>query len=495
MSDDVYDDPGRPLRDLLACTGVLDPAVPTEHIVTHGAVIVLNGERAWKMKRPVSYRYMDFSTIELRRRTLADEYTLNVRTAPQIYRALHAITRCDDGVELDGTGEPVDYVLEMVRFPDEALAGHLADAGMLDDRLLGALADGIADMHRGTAISEDPAGADRLLDVIVGNLASMSRFPEILDPIRASALTARLETLIDEHRVLLDLRARSGRVRRGHGDLHLRNLVVLDGTPVPFDCLEFDAELATVDVLYDLAFLLMDLWGRGLRHEANAVANAYLDASAEDEEGYVLLPLMMSVRATVRAHVAAAAGDVDDAHANLALAETLLDPAPPRLIAIGGASGTGKSTVARSIAADLGCAPGARILRSDVLRKRLAGVPVHEHLPASGYTRAATAAVYAELGRIAADDLAGGMTVIADAVSGTDAQRDALQKLAAQHRAEFRGYWLELPEAERIARIAARGPDASDATADVARAQTRRLTPPGAAWQRVDASGDFPPVR
>jgi aminoglycoside phosphotransferase family enzyme/predicted kinase len=479
------DDPGRPLVDLLAATGAI--ATDAEHIVTHGAVIVLDGDRAWKLKRPISYRYMDFSTVERRRDALRAELDLNHRTAPQIYLGVHAITRTVDGVELDGKGEVLDWALEMSRFPDDALLANYADDGRLDDALLTGLAGQAVAMHAGAEVSDDHHGAARLLDVVVGNRASMSRYPDILDPDRADRLTEQLTALIASQAALLDARATTGRVRHGHGDLHLSNIAVLDGTPVPFDCLEFDPELAIADVLYDLAFLLMDLWARGLRHEANVVVNAYLDASSDDENGFALLPVFLSVRATVRAHVLAAAGDVDEARAYLLLALSLLEPQQAQIVAIGGGSGTGKSTRARSWGGDLGVAPGARILRSDVLRKRLAGVPTLTRLPALAYTPQMSARVYAELGRLAAADLAGGMSVIADAVFGSDDERADIASVAAQVGAEFSGIWLELDEQTRIARIEGRGPDASDATTDVARAQTRALRPPGPPWRRVTA--------
>lgn len=347
-------DPGAPLVDLLARTGAIGAGAV--HLVTHGAVVVLDGQRAWKLKRPVAYRYLDFSTPLQRRDALTAEFDLNRRTAPQIYRGLHAITATPGGVELDGPGEPVDWVLEMTRFPDDALLARYADDGQLDDRLLTALAAQIVELHRGAAVCADRAGAARLLDVIVGNRASMARYPDILDPARADQLTDRLRALCARHAPLLDARATHGRVRHCHGDLHLGNIAVLDGTPVPFDCLEFDPDLATSDVLYDLAFVVMDLWARGLRHAANVVANAYLDASPDDEAGFALLPMLIGVRATVRAHVLAAAGAADDARGYLDLALAVIEPQPPRLLAIGGASGTGKSTRARALGGDLGAA-------------------------------------------------------------------------------------------------------------------------------------------
>nr|WP_157205090.1 AAA family ATPase [Gordonia rhizosphera] len=483
---------------ILEQIGALGSDQPTTRVDTHAATILLNGDRAWKFKRPVSFSYLDFSTPDRRRAALDAEYRLNSRTAPQLYHGVHAIRRDIDGtLSLDGPGETVDWVLEMTRFTDDALLVRKAEAGALDDPMLRRLATKVAELHRSAEVCDDEDGAARLRAVVDGNAVSMSRFPDILDPRLAAELTDRLRHLIDTHADLLNGRARAGRVRHGHGDLHLGNIAVLDDVPVPFDCLEFDAELATTDVLYDLAFLLMDLWARGLRHEANVVANTYFDLSPDDEHDYGLLPLAMSVRATVRAHVSAAQGDASRARDFLSLALRLIEPVAPRLVAIGGGSGTGKSTLAGAVGGDVGAAPGARILRSDVLRKRLAGVPAETRLPRSGYTRDMSRRVYDDLKRLAALHLTARMSVIADAVFGRPADRTAIAEVAAREDCRFTGIWLELHETERIARIEARGPDASDADAGVARRQTRSLqAPDDDDWFTVDAGGDaLSPVR
>lgn len=477
-------------EDLLRRAGVLDPDVPTTRIDTHAATILLNGSRAWKVKRPVRFRYLDFSTVEKRCAALQAELELNARTAPQLYLGLHSISLDSAGSPvLDCPGTPCEWVLEMVRFPDDALAVHRVepDGTGLDDATLRRLAERIVDLHRGAEVSDDAQGAARLQEVVDGNLASMLVCGDVLDPDRARELTDRLTAMITTHSTLLDARAAAGRVRHGHGDLHLGNIAVVDGEPVPFDCLEFDPEMATTDVLYDLGFLVMDLWARGLRHEANIVVNAYLDASPDDEDGYCLLPVILGVRATVRAHVCAAEKLGDRAREYLDLALAFTRPESPRLIAIGGGSGTGKTTVARQVAGDVDPAPGARILRSDLLRKRLAGVHPETRLPASGYTPEMSARVYREVNRIAAQDLAGGMSVIADAVFGRSAARAAVAEVASSNDVPFTGIWLELPEELRISRIEGRGPDASDADAAVARRQSVMLEPPDD-WEHVDAS-------
>jgi predicted kinase len=324
----------------------------------------------------------------------------------------------------------------------------------------------------------------------------MAAFPELLPADCVDRLIRRQGALVGEHGALLDRRAADGRIRHGHGDLHLANIAVIDGEPVLFDCLEFSAELATVDVLYDLAFLVMDLWGRGFRLEANMLLNRYLDLSAEDEDAVVLLPLFLSVRASIRVHaVAAQANGTDDdalrpkARQYLRLAHELLDEAPTRFVAIGGLSGTGKSTIARLIAPALGNAPGARILRSDVLRKRLAGHLPETPLPGDAYTRQASAAVYAELQRLARHALRDGRSLVVDAVYARPDERKAIARLASHTGVPFTGIWLEAPPTVLKRRIAARVNDASDADAAVADRQAG-YDLGEMDWIRVSAEGD-----
>ncbi|WP_336966128.1 AAA family ATPase [Sphingobium aquiterrae] len=471
---------------------------------THAAMIFLKGDRAWKLKRPVNLGYLDFSTPGRRRKALEAELRLNRRTAPGLYRAVHPVTRDMHGqLRIGGPGAPVDWLLEMTRFPDEALLASMADRGALDDDLLLRLADGIVAFHADAAVCPSDDGAGPIRAVIEGNARSFARVSDVLDEGKARALTQRLLAAVERHTALLDARASAGRIRHCHGDLHLANIALLDGIPTPFDCLEFDPALATTDILYDLAFLLMDLWERGLRHAANLVLNRYLDLSAQDEPGIGLIPLFMAVRASIRAHVLAAQyaqhpdaeGRAARARRYLDLATALAAPTPPRLVAIGGLSGTGKSTLARSVGGEIGGAPGARILRSDVLRKRLAGVRPDVRLPASAYGAGTGAPVHAEIARLAEASLATGISVIADATFMQPADRSAISAMTARQGCRFDGLWLHAPDAERIHRVDHRPPDASDADAAVARAQSDRHLPQPSDWAIVETGGPFDALR
>jgi len=338
-------------------------------------------------------------------------------------------------------------------------------------------------MHQQLPGATLPAAGASDIETVAHNNFLAARAAGI-DEARARAWLDRCLAAIASRAPALAARAEAGRVRRCHGDLHLGNLVLMEDRPVPFDALEFDERLATIDTGYDLAFLLMDLDRRVARPAANRVLNRYVARSGDS--GLVAgLPPWLSLRAMIRAHVAARRGDAAEAATYLAAAEAYLAPAPPVLVAIGGLQGTGKSTLARALAPALGAAPGALVLRSDEIRKFMAGVPPETRLPADAYAPARSAAVYAELYARAAEAMAAGHAVIADMVFLDPAERRAVQ--SASGAARFVGLWLEAPLAVLEARLASRTGDASDADAAVLRATAAR-DPGPITWQRIDAS-------
>jgi aminoglycoside phosphotransferase family enzyme/predicted kinase len=455
---------------------------------THAAAIILAGDRAWKLKRPVRFDYLDFSTVEKRHAALERELHLNRRTAPDLYLALHPVheDEVDGRLKLGGAGTIVDWLLEMQRFPDGALLDQLAEQGPLDPNLLRCLADTIAALLAEARRGPCAGGAERVASVLRGNRDALGRFPETFLPDTVEPLLRLQEKALAAHANLLDARAAAGRVRHGHGDLHLGNIAQIDGVPTPFDCLEFSDELATTDTLYDLAYLLMDLWRHGDGRGAGLVLNQFLDRTPEDEAGWPLLPMFLSLRATIRAHVLAAAGDADGARARLRLATHLLEPQRPRLVAIGGLSGSGKSTIARALGG-LGGPPGARIVRSDVVRKHRAGVPLEERLPESRYTPAETAQVMADVRARLAAVLAAGGVAVADTMHARRADRDAVEAVARAAGVPFTGLWLEAPVEVRLARVEGRSGDVSDADRAVALRQEAIAVGDLGGWHRVDA--------
>ncbi|WP_434624909.1 AAA family ATPase [Azospirillum sp. B2RO_4] len=471
-----------PQEEVIAFLG--DPRThggqPVERIDTHAALVFLAGDRALKLKRAVRYPYLDYSTVEKRRAACLAELAINRRTAPALYRGVVAIRRGADGrLRLDEeNGDAIDWLVSMSRFPDEALFDRMAERGDLTPALMRRLAERVAAFHRDAAPRPDGGGVEALREVADGNLEDLRAAPDLFPADAVARLAERTGEALDRLAPLLEARRRDGFVRHGHGDLHLRNIVLLDGEPTLFDAIEFDEVLAVADVFYDLAFLLMDLDHRGLRPLGNAVLNRYLEET-EDYGGLAALPLFLSLRAAVRAKVSAAAlrlggkaeGLAGEARRYLDQALAALDPAPARLVAVGGLSGTGKTKLAKGIAPDLGPSPGAVVLRSDVLRKRLCGVADTDRLPADGYAPAVTERVYDELYRRAAAVLGTGQAVVVDAVSARPEERRRIEAVAADAGLQFDGIWMEAPLSERVERVTNRRNDASDATADVVERQ------------------------
>lgn len=463
---------------------------------THISRIFFAGGIVYKLKRAVHMPYLDFSKPELRLAACEAEYSLNRRTAPGLYRGVRRITREGTGLRLDGEGALVDAVVEMNRFNDDALFDAMAMRGALTPAHMEQLARKLAVFHAGAEPRD--GGSTHMGDVIALNERSIRATFLAREPHLATILT-RLREALSRNGALIDARARAGKVRRCHGDLTLRNIALIDGEPTPFDCLEFNEALASIDVLYDVAFTLMDLQHRGRPALANTLFNRYLD-NTQEADGVVLLPLFIALRALIRAHVTASMSeDANDetretirseARAYLALADAALAPSPPVLVGIGGLSGSGKSTVAAALASLLRPFPGARVLSSDRIRKALFGAAPMQRLPPEAYAPEVSEHVYASARIQAAHYLAQGWPVITDAVFDRPEDRAALEGVAPQAGASFLGVWLDAPPATLAARVGARTGDPSDATLEVLAAQQAKLAMRRApvAWVRMDAT-------
>jgi aminoglycoside phosphotransferase family enzyme/predicted kinase len=432
------------------------------------------------------------------------EIELNAPHAPEIYEETVAITREADGrLAIGGKGTILDWAIRMRRFEQEDILSNAVAKAPLSPKLAADLAAMVAQVHRMAPVARKIGGPDivqALVQQLTSELASASA---IVSADEALAFGVRARESLWSVAALLQKRASAGAIRRCHGDLHLGNITLIEGRPVPFDALEFDEDLATIDVLYDLAFLLMDLEFRGDRRAANRVLNAYIGAApvGGEIEGLACLPLFLACRASVRAVVAAERARQQqqgnerqaqeiEARRHLACALGYLTPRPPSLIAIGGLSGTGKSTLAFGLAPGLRPAPGALVVRSDVERKHLFGVAEHEPLSADKYTPEVTEQVYGLVERKCRQALEAGHSAVADAVFAKLEERQAIEALAVGLGAPFLGLWLEAPTAALISRLEARRGDASDAGPSVLMQQLNFDTGP-IAWSRIDA-GETP---
>ncbi len=420
-----------------------DPAKhPDVHrIDTHGASVFLEGGRALKIKRAVRFPFLDYSTLAKRKTACDEEIRINRPFAPQIYRRVVPITQSADGsLEIGGLGAPVEFAVEMTRFDERRTFDHLAEAGPLDPALVDAVAEAVAASHRGAPLAPAEPWIHSIPGIIEGNTVAFrdaACFPAgEIDDLEQASLSA-----FSRLRGLLERRGRQGYVRRCHGDLHLANIVLIGDQPVLFDAIEFDPVIASVDVLYDLAFAIMDFLRYGRPAAANTLLNRYLAITSVDNlDALAALPLFMSLRSAIRAHVMLArisrnsrdkADVMRSARAYFELAQKTIHPSAPTLVAVGGLSGTGKSVLARALAPAVPPQPGAVVLRTDVLRKQHFQIKETDRLPESAYRPEVTEKIYETLVQRASRILVQGHSVVVDAVFAHVAERNAIRKWRA----------------------------------------------------------------
>lgn len=479
----MHDNPCLPA--LLRHLGALHPGAAIERIDTHISTVLLVGDDAYKLKKPVRLPFLDFSTLAQRHHFVAEELRLNQRTAPGLYLDVLPV--------LDGS-QTIDWVLHMRRFPTQDVLATLADTGALQARHIDALAAHVASFHqRLPALPPDwhphqPLAAWMLESC--DEIASHSARPASLTPARLIHLHIQLQQQLQQLAPWCEQRQRSGHVREGHGDLHLGNLVLWQGAVVAFDALEFNADLRCIDVMNDAAFAFMDLLARGQPALAWRFINAYIERTG-DLDGLRGLPLFAAYRALVRAKVALLSGDAPAVVEHYwALAERCLIPpaTPPQLLLTTGLSGSGKSTVAGLLVealAERGI--GAVRLRSDVERKRLHGLAATDRPadPATLYAPATTARTYTHLQQQAHALLQLGYWVVLDAACLRQRERAQLHTAAQQAQAGCVLVECVADPALLRARIVARQQqqnDASDATPEVLAAQLAHAEPIPPDW-------------
>ena len=462
---------------------------------THSAIVVFTGDRAYKLKKPVKFDFLDFSTRERREEAARREVALNRRLAPDVYLGVADV--------LDVDGAPCDHLVVMQRMPGDRRLSALIAAGAATDDDLRDLARLLARFHAAAARTSATAAAGSP-GVIAAKLADdvdeLQAFRgEILPADTLDEVMTRAARYVQGRTRLFEQRVADGWVCDGHGDLMADDIFCLADGPRVLDCLDFSDELRYGDVLADVAFLAMDLEHRGATDLATRFLELYDEFSGERHPAS-LAEYYIAFRALIRAKVSALRAQQGDDEA-LAHALELLDLARDRLrhgrvalVLVGGAPGTGKSTVAGGLAASGSWV----VLRSDVVRKELAGVDPHEHAPAAFgrglYTPAATSRTYAELLRRARVALELGESVLLDA-SWSDARwRADAARVAAATASELVELRCDVDPrvaAARIARRRATQNDPSDADRNVAETLRSGASP----WPSaivVDTSGTVP---
>jgi uncharacterized protein len=468
---------------------------------THGAMIFLANNRAYKIKKAVKFPYMDFTTLDKRHFYCKRELDINRPCAPQLYLDIVPITKESDGsIAIDGKGIPVEWAVCMNRFEQKDMLDQLSHAKLAEPLLIEDLTTAIIQYHQSAPSTSVADGPYRIAALIEELAVAFWAAPEIYSTRQAAEFETRARSHLARIYYCLRLRGRRGFIRRCHGDLHLRNIVMIDDEPILFDALEFDEDLATIDVLYDLAFLLMDLDYRGLTPTANRILNRYLFLSGRLENIYGLkaIPLFLALRAGIRAMVCVdrsrqssgkiATAEINDAKKYFQAAMHYLQMKKPVLIAIGGFSGTGKTTLADRLAGSLDHAPGFLHLRSDTERKKLFNIAETDRLGPEGYTKHANTQVYDNLLHKTRIALKASHRVIVDAVFSKEHERTAIKALAADFDIPFIGLWLTADENQLSSRVAMRKGDASDATPVIVHEQIKRGSGIND-WYPVDASG------
>jgi uncharacterized protein len=476
---------------------------PTTHpqvrrIDTHAASVFLDGNRALKIKRAVCFPFLDYSTLEKRKAACDEEIKINRPFAPQIYRRVVPITQDSDGsLDIDGHGTAVEFAVEMTRFDERQTIDHLAAAGEPEADLVNAIAGAIAASHTTVPRAAAEPWIEAIPAFIEGNTTAFRAaacFPESdIDELSAASQSAYLRI-----REMLRQRGRDGYVRRCHGDLHLANIVLIERKPVLFDAIEFDPTIASVDILYDLAFPVMDFMRYNRHAAANALLNRYLAMTpVENLDALAALPLFLSLRAAIRANVLLArlgracddkADIMQSARAYFELAQLTIRPPAPKLVAVGGLSGTGKSVLAHALAPDVTPLPGAVVLRTDVLRKQRFQVTETDKLAESAYGPQITAQIYQVLMQRAIRILEQGHSVVVDAVFAHETERAAICDAARELNIRLVGLFLATDLATRVSRVGRRGRDASDATPAIAEIQ-EKYSIGRVDWAVIDASG------
>jgi uncharacterized protein len=480
-----------------------DPATygsaSVKRIDTHAASVFLTKDRVLKIKRAVKFPFLDYSTLEKRKGACEAELRVNAPYAPEIYCGVIAITRENGGkLALNGSGEPIEWAVEMRRFDENRTLDHITD--QIDDTLADALGRAVADAHE----KIKPAAAEPWIKAIGQyvdeHFEAFGEHPEIFPKAENGAFAEASRAAYERIVPLLRERGRTGLIRHIHGDLHLGNIVLIGDRPVLFDAIEFSELIASGDVLYDLAFLLMDLLERGLAKPANIVLNRYLAQTRrnEDLDALAALPFFLALRAAIRAKVTVArmeqakASEQQDitksARAYFDFARRAIAPAPAQFIAVGGLSGSGKSRLARELAPAVGPIPGAVIVRSDVERKALFGIGETDKLGEDGYSPAVTERVYAVAAEKARRIVAAGHAAIVDAVFARPEEREVIARTAQAAHQPLKGLFLTASLETRITRVGNRTNDASDAGPGIAQAQESydlgRMD-----WTEIDASG------
>lgn len=461
---------------------------------THISWVILTGPFAYKIKKAIQLDFLDFSTLRLRRHYCEEELRLNRRWAPELYLEVVPILGSVEHPSIGGDGAAIEYALKMVQFPQSAQLDNQLTAGLLKHEDMRQLAEAIAERHEEAKVQPYTDDEECFDEVKAPMLDNFPPLEQVTDLHMLPRLQDWTEKALRELEPMLIERRKAGFVRECHGDLHLSNLVRLSGGIVAFDCVEFSAALRNIDVISDIAFLVMDLVARARQDLAYSFLNRYLECTG-DYRGMALLSLYFVYHCMIRAKVAAirraerdaaenGRHDLEKLQHNLAVATRWIDAPEPRLVAMHGYSGSGKTWLSTMLMSEL---PAVRV-RSDIERKRplaLDEFDSSESKPGSGiYNNRSRTGVYEQLIETAEFLLDAGYSVIVDASFLGLRDRQSISALAREQGVGFSFVHTSADRRELISRLGMRattGQDASEADSEVLNYQYENADPLNAA--------------
>ncbi len=455
---------------------------PITLIQTHVSYVFLTGSYAYKVKKPVNFGFLDYSTLEKRSHFCHQELEMNKRGAPELYLEVLPVTQTGEKFNLGGTGEAVEYVLKMRQFPQSALLSEMFEQGTLTQSHMEDLGQVVAKYHEQSQSSDRIRSFGEVAQVRQAIDENYQQTKKYIGNPQTQAQYAETKKYTDNFFVgrsqLFKSRIESNKVRECHGDLHLRNICLWDDKILLFDCIEFNEPFRFVDVMYDVAFTVMDLQARQRPDLGNAFLNTYAEQTG-DWEGLQVLPLYLSRQAYVRAKVtsfllddpgipeAAKVEAAAIASSYYKLAWEYTKPRKGKLILMSGLSGAGKSTTARLLARKL----DAIHLRSDAVRKHLGNIPLAERGSKELYTPEMTQKTYDRLLQLGVMLANQGFTVILDAKYDRAALRTNAIDLADFQQLQLQIMHCTAPVEVLRDRLSARQGDIADATADLLESQ------------------------
>jgi aminoglycoside phosphotransferase family enzyme/predicted kinase len=468
------------------------PVESLELIETHISWVILTGDFVYKIKKPVNFGFLDFSTLEKRQNFCEQELALNRRLAPDIYLDVVSISGTPDKPVINGGGDAFEYAVKMAQFPQSAQLDHMLAAGQLKIEHMNAIAGMVADFHQAVEVADeamDYGNSEAVYQPVEENFRQIAEhldtapYADTLGMLRSWSQSAFIKL-----KPVFEQRKGDGFVRECHGDMHLRNLVWLDGKPLAFDCIEFNPQLRWIDVISEVAFLVMDLQDRQQPQLANRFLNSYIEATG-DYAGLLVLPYYLCYRAMVRAKVDVLrlqqknitveeqVQAVAEFESYLELAMVYTRPLSPKLIIMRGLSASGKSTVSQQLLDVMGLIR----IRSDVERKRLFNIPLSDsassEIDAGIYSAQASQQTYAKLLELASQVIRAGYSVIIDAAFLKHEQRKPFQELADHLSVSCIILEVTAPAEVLRQRIVQRKNDVSDADLDVLEHQLKNWQP------------------